>query len=100
MSVIVIGRMKADPAAVQKLWADREADFMTVQTEAKAAGALHHRWGLGDGEVVIIDEWPDGASFQNFFGGNAIIPSLMQEAGITAPPEFTIVEAATGPDQF
>ena len=38
MSVIVIGRMKADPADVENLWANRKADFEQVQAEAKAAG--------------------------------------------------------------
>ena len=40
MSVIVIGKMQADPANLQKLWKDREADFKAVQKEAKAAGAI------------------------------------------------------------
>jgi hypothetical protein len=100
MSVIVIGKMQVDPAALEKLWVDRKADFVKVSEEAKAAGALHHRWGIGSGEVVIIDEWPDAASFQSFFGGNAVIPTLMQEAGVEGAPDFTIVEAKTGPDEF
>ena len=100
MSVIVIGRMQADPASVEKLWTTRKADFEAVAKEAKAAGALHHRWGFGDGEVVIIDEWPDADSFQSFFGSNELIPQLMQEGGVQGPPEFTIVEAKSGPDEF
>jgi len=100
MAVIVIGKMHADPAAVQKVWKDRKDDFAAVQKEAIAAGALHHRWGLGDGFVTIIDEWPDAASFQKFFETNTTIPGLMQAAGVQGPPEFTVVEAATGPDEF
>ena len=100
MSVIVVGKLHADPARIQKLWKDRAEDFKGVRKEAEAAGALHHRWGIGDGFVVLIDEWPDAESFETFFHGNATIPSLMQEAGVQAPPEFTIVEAATGPDEF
>jgi hypothetical protein len=100
MSVIVIGRMNTDPANIKKLWADRKADFEGVAKAAKAAGALHHRWGLGDGYILIIDEWPDAESFQTFFSGNSTIPSLMQDGGVSGPPEFTIVEAATGPDEF
>ena len=100
MSVIVVGKLQADPASIQKLWKDREADFKAVRKEAEAAGALHHRWGIGDGFVMLIDEWPDAASFEKFFNGNATIPQLMQQAGVQGPPEFTIVEAATGPDEF
>ena len=100
MAVIVVGKMQADPANVKKLWKDREADFKAVQKEAIAAGAIHHRWGMGDGFVTIIDEWPDTASFENFFNTNTTIPSLMQAGGVQGPPEFTIVEAATAPDEF
>jgi hypothetical protein len=100
MSVIVVGHMKVDPANVERIWVDMKADFEATAKEAKAAGALHHRWGFGDGEVVIIDEWPDAESFQTFFGSNTRVPQLMEAAGVQGPPEFTIVEAQTGPDEF
>jgi len=60
MSVIVIGHLSADPANVEALWRDRRADFEAVQAAARAAGAVHHQWGFGDGQVVIIDEWRRG----------------------------------------
>jgi hypothetical protein len=100
MSVIVIGRMQVDPANVAKLWAERRGDFEAASKDAKAAGALHHRWGFGDGEVVIIDEWNDAASFQTFFETHAVVADLMASAGVQGPPEFTIVEAKQGPDEF
>jgi hypothetical protein len=100
MAVLVVGKMAADPANVRKLWADRKADMEQVAKEAQAAGALHHRWGFGDGYVVILDEWPDAESFQKFFSSNETIPTFMQEAGVQGPPEFTIVEAVEGPDHF
>ncbi len=100
MSVLVIGHMKADPANIAKLWSDRKADFEAVAKDAKAAGAIHHRWAFGDGQVVILDEWPDAQSFQKFFESQATIPQLMQAAGVQGPPDFEIVEAQTGPDEF
>ena len=100
MSVHVVGHMKVDPANLAKLWADRRDDFLAVQEDAKAAGAIHHRWGFGDGVVVIIDEWPDAQSFQKFFESQTTIPQLMQAAGVQGPPDFEIFEAQTGPDEF
>jgi hypothetical protein len=100
MSVLVIGRMTVDPTNVEKLWADRGADFEAVAKEAKAAGALSHRWALGDGFAVIIDEWSDAAAFQKFFDTQALIPELMQAAGVQGPPEFIIAEARQAPDEF
>jgi hypothetical protein len=101
VSVLVIGHMTVDPENLVKLWADRKADFEAVAKEAKAAGALHHRWAFGDGQVVILDEWPDAQSFQKFFESQATIPELMQAGGVQGPPSFEIVEARTdAPDQF
>jgi hypothetical protein len=100
MSVIVIGRLAADPATMKKLWADRAADFVSVAAEAKAAGALHHRWALGEDNVVLVDEWPDAESFQKFFSSNTTIPALMQSGGVQGIPEFEIMEAADAPDEF
>jgi len=100
MSVIVVGRMTVEPANVEKLWRERKSDFEVIGKEAKAAGALHHRWGFGDGQVVIVDEWRDAASFQQFFESHALIPQLMQAAGVQGPPEFEILEAKTAPDEF
>jgi hypothetical protein len=100
MSVIVIGRMAVDPANVEKLWKDRQADFVAIRKEAEAAGAIHHRWAFGQNEVVIIDEWTDAASFQTFFENQPVIPQLMQEAGVQGPPAFDILEAKRAPDEF
>lgn len=100
MSVIVIGRMQANPATVQQLWAERGDDFAAIAAEAKAAGATAHRWAFGDDFAIIIDEWPDAASFEKFFASQQKIGELMQAANVEGPPEFTIVEARQSPDQF
>lgn len=101
MSVLVIGHMTVDPANLVKLWADRKADFAAVAKEAKAQGAIHHRWGVGDGQVVIVDEWRDAQSFQKFFESQTTIPELMQAAGVQGPPQFEILEVRSeAPDEF
>ena len=100
MSVIVIGKMKVNPANVAKLWADRGSDFKAISEAAKAAGCTRHRWGFGDGYVMIVDEWSDAASFQTFFDTQTLIPELMQAGGVEGPPAFDIVEYQKAPDEF
>ncbi len=100
MSVIVVGKMTVDPANLEKLWSERKSDFEAVAKEAKAAGAIHHRWAFGDGFVVIVDEWKDAASFQKFFESNSTIPELMQAGGVQGAPDFTIAEVKQAPDEF
>jgi quinol monooxygenase YgiN len=68
--------------------------------KAKAAGGIHHRFGIGDGVVVIVDEWQSVDHFQAFFANpdlQAFIGSAGAEPG---PPELTIAESVTSPDQF
>ena len=100
MSVIVIGRFKADPADLKKAFAERAADFKAASEEAKGVGALHHRFAAGDGEVIIVDEWNSADEFQRFFGGNTTIAGIMQAAGVQGPPEFSFYEALDSPDLF
>jgi hypothetical protein len=100
MAVVVIGHMTVDPANVERLWSDRKADFEDIAVAAKAAGATHHQWAFGDGEVLIVDEWPDAASFQAFFESQTKIGELMQAGGVQGPPTFEIAELQAGPDSF
>jgi quinol monooxygenase YgiN len=100
MSVIIIGRMTVDRANVEKMWNERKADMEAVAAEAKAAGAIHHRWAFAQKGVVIIDEWPDAESFQKFFESQQMIPQLMHEAKVEGAPDFEILEARSGPDEF
>ena len=100
MSVFVIVKVPVEPANLEKLWAERAADFQAVAADGKSHGALHHRWAFGEDHVVVIDEWPDAASFDKFFTNQQIIPELMAAAGAAGPPEVTVLEAKTGPDDF
>jgi phosphoribosylaminoimidazole-succinocarboxamide synthase len=53
-----------------------------------------------DGEVVVIDEWGDAASFQKFFESNTKIPELLQAANVQGPPEVQVFEPMETADQF
>ncbi len=100
MSAIVIGTTTVDPRKVQRLWSERRADFEAVVADAKTQGAVHHRWGFGDGRVVIIDERKDGESFQRFFQPQQTIAELLAAAAVEDPADFQIYEAKEGPDHF
>lgn len=100
MTVIVIGHMKVDTANVERLWAERPGDFASVSDEAKSMGCTGHQWGFAEDGLVLVDYWPDAETFQTFFDENKTIPHLMQAAGVSAAPEFEIVELKVGPDSF
>jgi hypothetical protein len=68
--------------------------------KAKAAGAIHHQFVAGDGEVVIIDEWGTAEAFQEFFDGQPKVAELMGAAGVAGPPDITVYQSMESPDRF
>jgi hypothetical protein len=80
MSVLVIGKFQGDTA--------------------RSAGAIHHRFGIGDGFVLIVDEWGSVEQFQQFFSNPELQAFIGSVGAAPAPPEITVSEAVTSSDQF
>jgi heme-degrading monooxygenase HmoA len=100
MSVLVIARLKVDPAKFDDLVARRGSEMPAVSQRGKAAGAIHHQFVAGDGEVLIIDEWDDPEHFGAFFAGEPEIADLMADGGVEGPPEVSIYRVIETPDRF
>lgn len=100
MSVIVTVLTKGDPKQVEEYASANQESMTAIIDSAKSHGVMAHRfYGAGD-QVLVIDEWPDGDSFQAFFeeNGDRIGP-IMQAAGAQGPPEVTIwTKLETGDD--
>jgi hypothetical protein len=100
MSVLVIVKFKGDTAAFRRALADRGDEFAKHGDTGRSQGAVHHRFGVGDGVVVAVDEWESAEQFHQFFS-NPELQAFVGSAGAAPePPEVTIVEAITSPDQF
>jgi hypothetical protein len=100
MSVLVTVTIPCDTDAFVAIAAERADDMIAISSEGREGGAIHHRFGIGDGAVVVFDEWDSAESFQAFFADNAAIGELMQAAGATGPPEVAIYEAIETADAF
>lgn len=100
MSVVMILRIKADPNALER-FANANAELMKgIAGVARAGGSTRHAFAGGDGEVVVIDEWPDEAAFQKFFDSQPDIPQIMQAAGAQGAPEISFYRKLDTPDEF
>jgi hypothetical protein len=100
MSVLVIVKVAANRAAFEKVIAERGDQFKVISERGRAAGALHHRFGVGDdGTVVVVDEWESAGAFQAFFDDPEIM-KIMQDSGAQGPPEVVIVDALDTVDMF
>ena len=99
MSVLIIGKFPGDTAVFRKVLTDRADELVGVSEQARAAGAIHHRFGVGDGFIILVDEWESPQQFEQFFG-RPDIQALTGEMGASDPPEITIVEAFASPSDF
>jgi hypothetical protein len=91
MSVIMTLRSKGDPKKLEAQAASNPDAMRTIAEEAKKAGLIAHRfYGSEDGQIMVVDEWPDPDSFQKFFEANrAQIEPLMAGAGASGEAEVT-----------
>ena len=91
MPIIMTFRVKGDPNKLEQIAAgDREA-MSSIAAQAKEHGLIAHRfYGSDDGQIMVVDEWPDASSFQAFFEQSRDrIEPLMQQAGVSSEPEIT-----------
>ena len=100
MSVLVIGKFQGDTGKFRQALADRAAEFAKISDMARAAGGVHHRFGIGDGFVVIVDEWETAGQFQQFFSDPSLQEFIASVGAAPGPPEITIGEAVASPDQY
>jgi hypothetical protein len=100
MSALVTILVHGDTDKFRDLMARDPDRFRAIADDARSRGAIHHRFGVGDGYVLAVDEWETAEAFQTFFQTNADIPTLMAEAGAQSEPQITLAEAIESPDQF
>jgi hypothetical protein len=89
MSVLMTLRTKGDIKELERRAAADPAGMRAIAERAKEQGLIAHRfYGTDDGQIMVIDEWPDPESFQKFFdGARSEIEPMMQAIGVTGDPE-------------
>ncbi len=92
MSVIMTLRINGDAKRLEEIAAQNPDRLKSISEQARSHGVIAHRfYASDDGQIMVIDEWPDAGSFQTFFGeASDQIQPLMQDAGVTSEPEITI----------
>jgi heme-degrading monooxygenase HmoA len=92
MSVIVTLYVDGDGATLERAAQGNPERMQKIVGRAKELGLIAHRFYASDGgKLMVVDEWPDAASFQEFFSSmESEIGPFMQEAGITDRPEVTV----------
>ena len=89
MSVIMTMSVQGDPAKMEQIAGENPDRIRSIAERAKSHGLIAHRfYGSDDGQIMVVDEWPDPESFQSFFEeSRAEIEPLMRDVGATSEPE-------------
>jgi len=89
MSVIMTLRVQGDPDKLERLANEKQDVLQKIAERAKAAGVIAHRFYGTEGQIMVVDEWPDAESFTRFYEGEqAEIGPMMAEVA-TGEPEIT-----------
>jgi quinol monooxygenase YgiN len=101
MSVIITVKFQGDVAKFRQALTDHADQFAKIGEQGRASGAIHHRFAVGDGFVIAVDEWQSVEHFQKFFA-NPDLQALVAMAGASPqqPPEVTVAQAISTSDQF
>ena len=90
MSVIMTLWSEGDPAGIERYAAENPQQMREIVDHAAEHGIIAHRFYGSDGQIMVIDEWPDPQSFQSFFEqARSEIDALMGDAGVTSAPAVT-----------
>jgi quinol monooxygenase YgiN len=100
MSVLVSVKIKGDTGKFRQSLTDRAAEYEKIAGLAKSAGAIHHRFGIGEGFVLVVDEWESAGHFQQFFSNPDLHEFIASVGGDPTAPDITMTEAVTSADQF
>ena len=99
MTVLVTMKVKADTDQFRRFLAEDPERLRAFARSARTAGAIHHRFGLGDGYFVVVDEWESVESFQAFMSRDEI-GAVLRDSGARSAPEIDITEVVASPDQL
>jgi len=100
MSMLIIAKFQGDTAKFRQALTERAGEFEKLADQARAAGGIHHRFGVGDGFVVVVDEWESVEHFQRFFGDPELQAFIGSIGAAPAPPEILVAEAVASPDAY
>ena len=101
MSVLVTVKLSGDTNAFTKSLKDRADEFREIAERSQDVGALHHQFAVGDGFILVSDEWESPGAFEKFFSDpelRAFIGSVGGDSNIA--PEITVGESVDSPDKF
>lgn len=99
MSILIVQRVPGDTAKFEAFMAANRELVEGLTDKAKAGGCLAHLFAVGDGEVVVVDEWETAEQFQSFISSPEI-QQVMGQMGAQGEPQVTVADRKGFPGEF
>ena len=99
MSVLIVMRVPGDTGQFQAFMAANRELVEGLSDKAKAGGCLAHLFAVGDGEVIVVDEWETAEQFQTFISSQEI-QKVMGQMGARGEPQVTVADRKGFPGEF
>ena len=100
MSMIMTLWTPGDPEKLEQYASENKEQLQSILERAKEHGLIAHRFYGTDGQIMVVDEWPDAASFQAFFDASPDIKGIMDNAGVTSAPTIEFWRVLDVDDAF
>jgi hypothetical protein len=82
--------IQGDPEKLEQIANEDRTTMSGIADRAKENGCIAHRFYGTEGQILVVDEWPDPESFQRFFEGErGEIERMMGEIGASGEPGIT-----------
>lgn len=99
MSVVITVVIPGDTDQFRNWIATDIDNIVAISQKGKEQGAIHHQFAIGDGQVLVVDEWDTAEHFEAFFA-QPEIAEAMAAGGAQGPPTITVYEAVDSADKF
>lgn len=101
MSVIVVSKISGDTNVFVKALKERADEFREFAGHGQEAGAIHHQFAVGNGYILVIDEWESAGAFEKFFNDPQLMAFIGSVGGDpNTAPEITVGDSIDSPDKF
>jgi hypothetical protein len=91
MSVLITLWIQGNPDELERQAAANPDAIRAISSRAKEFGLIAHRFYGTDGQIMVIDEWPDRESFERFFEDQRpSIEPMMRAVGATSEPAINV----------
>ena len=99
MSVLVVMKVPGDTKMFESFMADNKDLVLELTQRSKDQGCLAHRFAVGDGHIVVVDEWDSAEHFQSFISAPDL-QEAMGRMGAQGEPEIVFAELKGFPVEF